>query len=79
MKEMNKTSKLIFDAKIARALCKKNFPIIDIKPLRGDVNGKSVFVFANTEEFQNAFEEIMTEIKAKKDASMEQPTIEAED
>ena len=66
MKETNKTSKLIFDAKIARALCKKNFPIIDIKPLRGEPE-KTVFVFANTDEFAAALTEIMNEIKNKKE------------
>lgn len=73
MKEIrneNKTSKLVFDARVARALCKKNFPIIDIKPLRGEPD-KTVFVFANTEEFQNAFTEIMDEMKAKADAKKE--------
>ena len=67
MKEVrneNKTSKLIFDARVARALCKRNFPIIDIKPLRGEPD-KTVFVFANTEEFQQAFTTIMDEMKAK--------------
>ena len=66
MKETNKTSKLIFDAKIARALCKKNFPIIDIKPLRGEPE-KTVFVFANTDEFAATLTEIMNEIKNKKE------------
>jgi hypothetical protein len=66
IKNENKKSKLVFDARIARALCKKNFPIIDIKPLRGEPD-KTVFVFANTEEFQVAFAQIMDEIKAKKD------------
>lgn len=73
MKEIrneNKTSKLVFDARVARALCKKNFPIIDIKPLRGEPD-KTVFVFANTEEFQNAFTEIMDEMKANADAKKE--------
>lgn len=64
----NKTSKLVFDARVARALCKKNFPIIDIKPLRGEPD-KTVFVFANTEEFQAAFSQIMDEIKAKKESN----------
>lgn len=63
----NKKSKLVFDARIARALCKKDFPIIDIKPLRGEPD-KTVFVFANTEEFQVAFAEIIEEVKAKKEA-----------
>lgn len=70
MKEVrneNKMSKLVFDARVARALCKKNFPIIDIKPLRGEPD-KTVFVFANTEEFQKAFSEIMDEMKAKAEA-----------
>lgn len=67
----NKESKLVFDARIARALCKKNFPIIDIKPLRGEPD-KTVFVFANTEDFQKAFTQILDEIKAKKEADGEQ-------
>jgi hypothetical protein len=73
MKEVrneNKTSKLVFDARVARTLCKRNFPIIDIKPLKGDPD-KTVFVFANTEEFQNAFAEIMDEMKAKAEAKKE--------
>jgi biotin carboxylase len=71
IKNENKKSKLVFDARIARALCKKGFPIIDIKPLRGEP-GKTVFVFANTEEFQTAFTQIMDEIKAKKESEPEQ-------
>lgn len=70
IKNENKKSKLVFDARVARALCKKNFPIIDIKPLRGEPD-KTVFVFANTEEFQIAFAQIMDEIKAKKEAESE--------
>ena len=66
IKNENKQSKLVFDARIARALCKKNFPIIDIKPLRGEPD-KTVFVFANTEDFQVAFTQIMEEIKEKKE------------
>lgn len=75
IKNENKQSKLIFDARIARALCKKNFPIIDIKPLRGEPD-KTVFVFANTEEFQAAFTEIMEEVKAKKEADAAQSIVE---
>ena len=67
----NKASKLVFDAKIARALCKKNFPIIDIKPMRGEPD-KTVFVFSNTEEFQDAFTQIMEDIKARKESEPEQ-------
>jgi len=72
MKNENKVSKLVFDAKVARALCKKGFPIIDIKPLRGEPD-KTVFIFANTEEFQAAFTQIIDEAKAKtNDAEPEQ-------
>ena len=53
------------------ALCKKDFPIIDIKPLRGEPD-KTVFVFANTEDFQVAFAEIIEEVKAKKESEAEQ-------
>ena len=70
VKNENKKSKLVFDARVARALCKKGFPIIDIKPLRGEPD-KTVFVFANTEEFQVTFTQIMDEIKAKKEAEQE--------
>ena len=65
IKNENKASKLVFDAHVARALCKKNFPIIDIKPLRGEPD-KTVFVYANTEEFQKTFKEIISKTKAKK-------------
>lgn len=75
IKNEKKASKLIFDARIGRALCKKGFPIIDIKPLRGEPD-KTVFVFANTEEFQAAFTEIMEEVKAKKEAEAAQSIVE---
>ena len=71
IKNENKASKLVFDAKIARALCKKNFPIIDIKPMRGEPD-KTVFVFANTVEFQDAFTQMMEDIKARKEPEAEQ-------
>lgn len=70
----NKKSKLCFDAKLARKLCKAGFPIIDIKPMRGEPN-KTVFVFDNTEEFQSAYTKMLEEIKAKKEA---EHTVEAE-
>jgi thymidine phosphorylase len=60
-------SRLIFDAKIARKLLKQNFVVIDIKPNRENTD-KSIFVFENTEEFQNALTQLMDEIKAKKEA-----------
>lgn len=63
----HKASKLVFDARVARALCKKNFPIIDIKPLRGEPD-KTVFVFENTESFQNALTAIIEEMKNKTEA-----------
>lgn len=66
-----KESKLVFDARIARALCKRSFPIIDIKPLHGEPD-KTVFVFANTEEFQKAFNEVMNEAKTKKEKKTEE-------
>lgn len=66
----NKKSKLVFDARVARALCKKGFPIIDIKPLRGEPD-KTVFVCENTEAFQAALTQIMDEIKSKIEAKKE--------
>ena len=61
----NKKSKLVFDPRIARPLCKRGFYIIDLKPLRGEPD-KSVFVFENTVEFQAALAEIMNEINANR-------------
>ena len=66
IKNENKVSKLVFDARIARGLCKRGFHIVDIKPLRGEPD-KTVFVFDNTDDFQKAFTEIMDNMKAKKD------------
>ena len=71
IKNDNKTSKLVFDARVARTLCKKGFHIVDIKPLRGEPD-KTVFVFENTEDFKKAFSEIMEEMKAKKEKDTEE-------
>lgn len=71
IKNENKTSKLVFDARVARTLCKKGFHIVDIKPLRGEPD-KTVFVFENTEDFKKAFSEIMEEMKAKKEKDAEE-------
>lgn len=69
---MNDTrkSRLIFDAKIARKLLKQGFVVTDIKPNRENTD-KSIFIFENTEEFKQALETLMNEIKAKKEAEME--------
>ena len=71
IKNENKTSKLVFDARVARTLCKKGFHMVDIKPLRGEPD-KTVFVFENTEDFKKAFSEIMEEMKAKKEKDTEE-------
>ena len=63
-------SRLIFDAKIARKLLKQGFVVIDIKPNRENVD-KSIFVFENTEEFQQALTQLMDAIKIKKEAEAE--------
>ena len=75
IRNANKKSKLVFDAKVARSLCKQGFHIIDIKPLR-DNPEKTVFVFENTEDFQAAFAQMMDEIKVKKDEEQEVETID---
>ena len=67
MEKDTRQSRLIFDAKIARKLLKMGFVVIDIKPNRENTD-KSIFVFENTEEFQNALTQLMDEIKAKKEA-----------
>ena len=58
-------SRLIFDAKIARKLLKMGFVVIDIKPNRENTE-KSIFVFENTDAFQQGLSQLMDEIKAKK-------------
>ena len=70
IKNENKKSKLIFDPRVARTLCKRGFYIIDLKPLRGEPD-KSVFVFENTEEFQAVLSQILDEIKTKKEVKKE--------
>ena len=49
--------------------CHKNI-VIDIKPLRGSTEA-SIAVFDNNESFQADFNQIMDEIKAKKEAEYE--------
>ena len=68
-------SRLIFDAKIARKLLKQGYVVIDIKPNRENTD-KSIFVFENTEEFQQALTKIMDEIQAKKEAEVEYEQLE---
>ena len=65
-----RTSRLIFDAKIARKLLKMGFVVIDIKPNRENTD-KSIFVFENTDEFKVALTNVMDEIKAKAEAKQE--------
>ena len=69
-----RVSRLVFDAKIARKLLKMGFVVTDIKPNRDNAD-KSIFIFENTEAFQNALTQIMEEMKAKADAKKE---VEAE-
>lgn len=75
--ENKKTSKIVFDAKTARKLCKQGFCIIDIKPMKNEPD-KTVFVFANTEEFQKAFNEIMESEKTKKEIESEPLTMDVD-
>lgn len=70
IKNENKKSKLIFDPRVARTLCKRGFYIIDLKPLRGEPD-KSVFVFENTKEFQEALTQILADINTKKENNKE--------
>ena len=70
-------SRLIFDAKIARKLLKQGFVVIDIKPNRENAD-KSIFVFENTEEFKKALEQLMDEIKAKKEAEADKPEFDVD-
>ena len=61
-------SRLIFDAKIARKLLKQGFVVTDIKPNRENTD-KSIFIFENTDEFKVALNQVMDEIKDKKEVS----------
>jgi hypothetical protein len=61
-------SRLIFDAKIARKLLKQGFVVTDIKPNRENTD-KSIFIFENTDEFKVALNQVMDEIKAKKEVA----------
>lgn len=54
--------------------CKKNI-IIDVKPLR-DGNGETIAVFDNNAAFKQAHNEIIEELKAKKEAT--ENSVEAE-
>ena len=71
MEKDTRKSRLIFDAKIARKLLKMGFVVIDIKPNRENTD-KSIFVFENTEEFQQTLTQILDEIKEKKEVVEEQ-------
>lgn len=70
MENMNdiKKTRLVFDARIARRLCKRGLPIVDVKPLNTD-REKTVFIFENTEAFRQAFDEIVLEFKVKKEST----------
>lgn len=63
-------SKLVFEPRAWRALIRKGFNVIDCKPLKTDPT-RSILVFEDTPEFQEALAEIMADIKAKDDARKE--------
>lgn len=69
-KKDTRTSRLIFDAKMARKLLKQGFVVIDIKPNRENTD-KTIFVFENTDEFKVALEKLMDELRAKKEVEGE--------
>ncbi len=55
---IQKDFKVITNPTVARKLCKKGFYIVDIKKLKGSVDG-TAFIFNNTPEFQTALGEIV--------------------
>ena len=61
--------------------CHKNM-IIDIKPYRGESGtfeqDRSVFVFDNNEAFQNDLTQIIDDMKSKKEADMEQLSMDSD-
>ena len=73
-KKDEKKSRLVFDAKVARKLLKQGFVVTDIKPNRENTE-KSIFIFDNTDEFKEAFSEIMEEIKVKKEQDAEEKLV----
>lgn len=65
---MQRDFKVITNPTVARKLCKKGFYIVDIKKLKGSVDG-TAFIFNNTPEFQTALGEIVAEKKKNAEAT----------
>lgn len=64
--EMNKkTSKLVFNMGVAKALLKQGCQVVDVKPSRENPD-KTILVFKVDETFEKAFAEINEEIAARK-------------
>lgn len=59
----NVKSKLVFEPRAWRALLKKGMRVIDCKPLRSDPT-RTVLVFEDTPAFQEAFADVMAELKS---------------
>lgn len=60
---MNET-KVIINAKVARALLKLDYRVVDIKP-HNQIKYASVFVFESTEGFEEAKDRIINDMKTK--------------
>lgn len=71
MEAVNKEFKLVFNAGCARRLLKMGVPIADIKADRVNKD-KTVFVFKQTPEFQEAFAKINEEIAESKNETVEE-------
>lgn len=63
--QTEKKSRLVFKADIARQLLKSNMKIIDIKPDKSN-HDRTIFVFDNTPEFQEKFDEIINDLQDRK-------------
>lgn len=61
-----RTTKIVYDARIARELLKHGYHIVDIKPDKYDKDKKrSVFVFKNEEGLESIVFNISEKYKAK--------------
>lgn len=65
-----KKGRCVYSAAAARALVRRDFKIMDLKPNKANPI-QTVFVFEETEDFNNALEEVLNEYAERKAKRME--------
>lgn len=75
-KANEKKGRCVYAAPVARALLHRGFSVIDIKPNKADRN-RTVCVFEETDNFNAALEEVLSEYIEKKEAKAEQKRLNA--